>query len=115
MNTDFSAVGFYRIRETAVNGRTTMFRIWGKLFKDNHMIKDTVVVIDDPTLSRTKKVYKALDEICYEFDLSRPIWLKANQNDFIKLSRTRFTSDSFVESIDFDYLDFQVIEEDCIY
>ena len=89
-----------------------MFRIWGKLFKDNHMMRDTVIEIYDPEMSRTKKVYKALDDICYEFDLSRPIWLKSNQNDFIKHATTRFNSDNFVEAIDFDYLELQVIEED---
>ncbi|MCR5148119.1 MAG: hypothetical protein K6C35_04030 [Eubacterium sp.] len=91
-----------------------MFRVWGKLIKDNHLLKDTVICIDDPALTRTKKVYKALDDICYEFDLSRPVWLKLNQEDFIKHARTRFTSDNFIEAIEFDHLDFQVIEEDYI-
>ena len=31
---------------------------------------------------------------------------------FFTLWTTRFTQDSFVESIDFDYLEIQVIEED---
>ena len=66
----------------------------------------------DYSLSRTKKVYKALDELCYEFDLAKPIWLETNKNDFIKHSRTKFTKDSFVEDIEFDFLDFMVIEED---
>lgn len=87
-------------------------RIWGKLMKDNRLVQDMVAEITDYNLSRTKKVYQALDEMCYAFDLAKPIWLKQNQRDFIKHSRTRFTQDSFVEEIDFDYLDFQVIEED---
>lgn len=87
-------------------------RIWGKLMKDNRLVQDMVAEITDYNLSRTKKVYQALDEMCYAFDLAKPIWLKQNQHDFIKHSRTRFTQDSFVEEIDFDYLDFQVIEED---
>ena len=89
-----------------------MFRIWGKVMKDNHLVKDTVVCIDDYTISRTKKVYQALDQICYEFDLAKPIWLDTNKDDFIRHARTKFTKDSFIEEIDFDYLDFQVIEED---
>ena len=87
-------------------------RIWGKLMKDNHLIKDIVVENYDYNLSRTKKVFQALDEMCYEFDLAKPIWLESNKEDFIRRSRTRFTKDSFVEDIDFDYLDFHVIEED---
>ncbi len=89
-----------------------MFRIWGKLMKNNKLIKDTVICIDDPEMTRTKKVYKALSDICYEFNLAQPVWLKKNQEDFIIHARTRFTSDNFIEAIDFDYLDFQVIEEE---
>ena len=87
-------------------------RIWGRIMKDNHLIKDTVIENNDYSLSRTKKVYMALEEMCYEFDLAKPIWLDINKNDFIRHSRTRFTSDNFIETIEFDYLDFQVIEED---
>lgn len=89
-----------------------MFRIWGKIMKNNRLVRDMVVEIDDYTLSRTKKVYQALDEMCYEFDLAKPIWLETNIDDFIRHARTKFTKDSFIEDIDFDYLDFQVIEED---
>ena len=48
-----------------------MFRLWAKIFQNNHMLKD----------------------ICIE----------DGSDD---------TQDSFVESIDFDYLEIQVIEED---
>lgn len=88
-----------------------MFRIWGKLLKDNRLMKDTVICIDNYELSRTAKVYEALNQICLEFDLAKPIWLDSNKNDFIKHARTKFTKDSFIEEIEFDYLDFQVIEE----
>jgi hypothetical protein len=89
-----------------------MFRIWGKLIKNNHVQRDTVICIDNQTMSRTAKVYQCLEDICYEFDLAKPMWLKSNQNDFIRHARTRFTQDNFVEHIEFDYLDFQVIEEE---
>ena len=51
-----------------------MFRLWAKIFKDNRMQTDLVICNDDPALNRTRKVYQAIDEICYEFDLSKPIW-----------------------------------------
>lgn len=89
-----------------------MFRLWGKIFKDNHMLKDTTICIDDSSLNRTKKVFRALDDICYEFDLGKPIWLDKTIKDFQLHDKTRFHSDNFIESIDFDYLEIQVIEED---
>ncbi|MCR5544053.1 MAG: hypothetical protein K6F55_07865 [Eubacterium sp.] len=89
-----------------------MFRIWGKLIKENHLLKDTVICIPDKDINRTKKVYKSLEMICEEFDLAVPIWLENNKTEFIKHARTRFDQTNFIESIDFDYLDFHVIEED---
>lgn len=89
-----------------------MFRVWGKVIKENHLLKDTVIVIEDKELSRTKKVYKALEMMCDEFDLAVPIWLDINKNDFIKHARTRFDQQCFMEPIEFDCLDFHVIEED---
>lgn len=89
-----------------------MFRVWGKIFTENRLVKDTVICIDDHELSRTNKVYKALHDICQEFDLAEPIWLENNKNTFICHARTRFTQDNFIEHIDFDYLDFHIIEED---
>ena len=88
----------------------TMFRLWGKLWKDNHMLKDTVIC-NDTDDTRTHKIFHALDEICYEFDLSKPIWLDSNIKEFQKHDKTRFYSDNFVESIEFDYLEIQIIEE----
>lgn len=88
-----------------------MFRLWARTFKDNHMLKDTVIC-DDSTSTRTHKVFHAIEEICYQFDLGKPIWLDTNIADFKKHDKTRFTTDSFIEAIDFDYLEIQVIEED---
>ena len=87
-----------------------MFRMWGKIFKQNRMLNDTVITVDND-LNRTRKVYQALEEICYEFDLPKPLWLESNKQDFIRNSKTRLTKDSFIEDIAFDYLEIQVIEE----
>lgn len=88
-----------------------MFRIWGKLFQDNHLLKD-ITICNDSNESRTQKVFHALDEICTEFDLGKPIWLESNIREFQRHAKTRFYQDSFIEEIDFDYLEFHVIEED---
>ena len=89
-----------------------MFRIWCKLIKDNHLLKDHTVC-NDSDAARTQKVFAALTELCSEFDLSEPIWLDSNIRDFQRHAKTRFYQDSFMEEIEFDYLEFHVIEEDC--
>ena len=85
-------------------------RIWFKLFKDTRLIQDeTIENNDDDT--RTHKIFQSLEEICYLWDLSKPIWLDNNIMDFKRHDKTRFTSDNFIETIDFDYLEIEVIEE----
>ena len=88
-----------------------MFRMWGKLIKDNRFLRDTTICIGDYSMSRTEMVFQALDDICHEFDLGKPIWLDANINSFKRHSKTRFGQDCFIEQIEFDYLEIQVIEE----
>ena len=64
-----------------------MFRLWGKCIRNNHPVRDIA------------------------FDLAEPIWLESNIEEFRRLSRTRFHQDSFIETLDFDYMEIRVIEE----
>ena len=88
-----------------------MFRLWAKIFKDNHLLQDTVNC-NDSRDTRTHKVFDAIDQICYEFDLGKPIWLDSTIAEFKRHAKARFTQDNFMESIDFDYLEIHIIEED---
>lgn len=88
-----------------------MFRLWAKIIKDNHLLKDTVIC-DDSEDTRTHKVFHAIEEACYEFDLSKPIWLDSTISEFKRHDKARFTADNFIESIEFDYMEIQIIEED---
>ncbi len=104
---------FYIIKSIQVirkNEENTMFRLWGKLWKENHLMKD-IVISNDSEDTRTHKIFQALDEICYAFDLSKPIWLETNVAEFKKHDKTRFRQDSFIDSIEFDFLEIEVIEE----
>lgn len=89
----------------------SIMRMWGKIFKNNNLIKDTVIEVYDADMSRTQKVYEALNQICYEFDLAKPIWLDVTIKDFQRHSKCRFRQDSFMEMIDFDFLELHVIDE----
>lgn len=89
-----------------------MFRLWGKIIKDNRLVKDITIENDDKSINRTKKVFDGLKEICYSFDLQVPIWLDVNISEFKKVDKTRFYQDNFIEEIEFDYLEIHVIQED---
>ncbi len=88
-----------------------MFRMWGKIWKDNRIKEDMVIEINDFSLSRTQMVFQALDEICSQFDLEKPIWLDSNIKEFQLRVKTRFNQDNFIEILDFQYLEIQILEE----
>lgn len=89
-----------------------MFRLWAKEFKDNRMTRDITISDTDLEKNRTRKVFDAVDEVCYAFDLSKPIWLDSNVEEFKRRDKTRFYQDNFIESVSFDFLEIHVIEED---
>ena len=86
-------------------------RIWFKEMKDNRLVKDTEIT-DDSADTRTHKIFRALEEACYQLDLGKPIWLDSTIAEFQRHAKARFLKDSFIEQIDFDYLEIQVLEED---
>ena len=88
-----------------------MFRLWVKLFKDNHLLRDTTICVDTIN-TRTHKVMNSLEKACYEMDLSKPIWLDNTIRDFQLHDKCRFTADSFIEEVSFDYMEIQILEED---
>ena len=69
-----------------------------------------VACCGDYSISRTQMVFNCLDEICYKFDLEKPMWLDSTVQDFKYHDKARFTQDNFIETVDFDYLEIQVIE-----
>ena len=87
-----------------------MFRLWGKIWKDNRMVRDTVYE-EESADTRTHKIFRGLEEICREFDLGKPLWLDVTIAQFQRHSKVRFYQDSFIEEIPFDYLEIQVLQE----
>lgn len=88
-----------------------MFRLWAKIFQDNHMLKD-YTFSEESEDTRTHKVFRGLDDICYHFDLGKPIWLNHTVEEFKRHGKTRFYQDSFIEEIPFDFLEIHIIEDD---
>lgn len=89
-----------------------MFRLWVKIIASGKIVKNMTIENSDSSLNRTKKIFQAIDEACYANDLSKPLWLDKNISEFKKSSKTRFTKDNFVDEINFDFLEIEVIEED---
>lgn len=85
-------------------------RIWGKIWLENRLVKDTVYETENND-TRTHLIFKGIEEFCREFDLAKPIWLEKNIAEFKRDKKTRFRQDNFMEEIDFDYLEVEILEE----
>lgn len=86
-------------------------RIWFKIFIDTRIIHSQTIE-NHKNDTRTHKIFEALEEACVHLDLGKPIWLDSNISEFQSHSKTRFRQDNFVEEIEFDYLEMEVLEED---
>ena len=82
-----------------------------KIIQDTRIIHSQTIE-NHKNDTRTHKIFEALEEACVHLDLGKPIWLDSNVAEFQKHSKTRFRKDNFVEEIDFDYLEMEVLEED---
>ena len=87
-----------------------MFRLWGKLVKDSRLIKSETIERPEED-SRTHKILNSIEELCKIWDLGTPIWLDSTINEFKRHKKARFYSDNFMEEIDFDYMEIQILEE----
>ena len=55
-------------------------KIWAKEWKNNQMLRD-ITIEDCSDETRTHKVFNALEQVCYEFDLPKPLWLDSTVRD----------------------------------
>ena len=88
-----------------------MFRIWGKLIKQNKILEEKVVEITDQSLTINEKIQAALETFCHDFDLEKPMWFDKNTKELNQISKTTFREDQFIESIWFDYLEIEIIDD----
>ena len=88
-----------------------MLKLWGKLIKHHKIVRD--VVLDRALITDSAQTVRAaLDDFAPALDIARPIWLPKNETDLTKFIITRFYPDQFMESVDFDWLEIEIIGDD---
>ena len=83
-----------------------MSRLWIRLIRHHRIARQQTV--DCPWGGQ----HEALREACHELDVPAPIWLNKNENEFEQFRRTAFTADSFVESVSFDRMEVEFLDDD---
>ena len=79
-----------------------MFRIWGKVIKDGHIIRQT-------TYEREEKFtyahfFNYLADICDALDVPTPVLLKTIIFNYAKFNHVIFRPSDFMEDVPFDRL-----------
>lgn len=89
-----------------------MFRLWGKIIKNNKFIHDQVIEFTDSKQSKAEMIDESLNQLAIAFDIQKPMWFDKNTKELSDFSVTRFLPDQFIESVDFDFFEIEIIEQD---
>ncbi len=76
-------------------------RVWGKLKAEDMILQD--ITLNSPDFE------SALVAVCEHFDLTKPIICKKHLNEIKNFRRTIFYADDFIESINFDTFEIEII------
>ncbi|NLP15352.1 MAG: hypothetical protein GX383_12940 [Clostridium sp.] len=80
----------------------------GRIVKGTKTIRQSTFKEDDEGADFADLLEKGLIALCRELEIPVPLWLKKNTTEFARYRRTFFTSDQFVETVNFDKFEFKL-------
>ena len=81
-------------------------QLWVRVIKRNS-------IVDSKTAPCTYETWQeALDEICQQMDMSRPVIMPRHERDWDSFGLTQFLPEHFMESVSFDRMELQYIDPD---
>ena len=86
-------------------------RIWAKVLQDHRIMRETVREFASARPSDMEGWSSLLHELCQDLDLCRPVVLRKHVNDLARFSRVVFKQADFIESVDFDEFEIEVLSE----
>lgn len=78
-------------------------RVWGKIKVEDRIQDDVTLECGD--------FESGLLKVCEHFDLTKPIIVGKHQNEINRFFRTIFYPDDFIESVNFDTLEIEILVE----
>ena len=86
-------------------------KIWAKVLQDHRIINETVREFPSARPSDMEGWSVPLHELCQDLDLCRPVILRKHINDLKQFSRVVFKPTDFIESVDFDAFEIEILPE----
>ena len=81
-------------------------QLWVRVIKHNK-------IVDSKTAPCSYETWKeALDEICQQMDMSRPVIMARHERDWDNFGLTQFLPEHFMEGVSFDRMELQYIDPD---
>jgi len=86
-------------------------RIWAKVLQDHRIMRETVREFSSARPSDLEGWSVLLHELCQDLDLCRPMILGKHMNDLKQFSRVVFKPRDFIEPVDFDEFELEILSE----
>ena len=86
-------------------------RIWAKVLQNHRIMRETVREFSSARPSDLEGWSVLLHELCQDLDLCRPVILRKHIYDLRQFSRVVFKPSDFIESVDFDEFEVEVLAE----
>lgn len=86
-------------------------RIWAKVLQDHRIISEAVREFSSARPSDLVGWSPILHALCQDLDLCRPVILRKHVHDLKQFSRVVFKPADFIETVDFDEFEIEVLSE----
>jgi hypothetical protein len=106
----FVILSILELKQYIKGGAAALIRLWGKIITNNKIIASAESTCDEE-IDYQEQLKKCIIEICYKLDLQKPYWLPKNLKEYNQYKRTAFRHDNFIENVNFDKFEIEVIEE----
>ena len=87
-------------------------RLWAKIKRNHRTVAQAECALTHFGDWDVDSLHAALEDICKDLDLARPVILGKHVREINKFSRTSFKKADFIEKINYDALEIEIINEE---
>lgn len=82
-------------------------RLWASLRRGERIVKSISVPVDSGVLEDDSRLYDALDALCGQLDIARPVWLSKHTQELKRYSHTFLKESDFIEAFPYKSLELE--------
>ncbi len=86
-------------------------KVWAKVLTEHRIMNETVREFSSARPSDLEGWSVLLHALCQDLDLARPVLLNKHMNDLARFSRVVFKKADFIEAVDFDAFEIEILPE----